>query len=562
MLDRMTYFNLDEYKDDVNTVLEQAQRDRLVQRMWQHDYTLWSQEPTDASNRLGWLHIAGITKRNASRMYGLLDELRSDGYDRAVVLGMGGSSLAPDLFARTFGNEKRYGSSGGFLDLSVLDSTAPEAVLAFAGNPAKTLFIVSTKSGGTTETLSFLKFFYNHAANTLGSSNAGQHFVAITDPGSKLAEMAESLSFRAVFLNDSTIGGRYSALSYFGMVPAVLMGICAESLLDRAKGMMANCSLEEENTGLWLGAVMAELAKRGRDKLTLITSPGIDSFGAWVEQLIAESTGKEGKGILPIDGEIPTNPKAYGDDRLFVYLRLFGDDTHDDDVRSLVANGQPVIQLNLRDRYDLGGEFFRWEMAVAVAGHFMDINPFDQPNVESAKVQARKMVADYEESGQLPEPAAASKAFGITTYTDIRSTRPKEALNLFLKQAREKDYIAIQAYVNPTDEISGALQELRLNLRDRSGLATTVGYGPRFLHSTGQMHKGDSGNGLFIQITAADKQDVPIPAEAGVSGSSITFGVLKTAQALGDRQALLNAGRRVIRFHIEDDVVSGLKRLI
>jgi glucose-6-phosphate isomerase len=435
---------------------------------------------------------------------------------------MGGSSLAPEVFRRTFGVKD------GYLDLAVLDSTDPGAVLGHAErlDPDKTRFIVSTKSGGTVETLSFFKFFRERAA--------GDRFIAITDPGSKLAELAGQHSFSAVFLNDPNIGGRYSALSFFGLVPAALIGVDLKRLLQRACA-----AAEDDDPAARLGVVMGELARAGRDKLTLIMSEPIQSFGDWVEQLIAESTGKEGKGILPVVTETPGPPEVYGDDRLFVHLRL--DDTHDATVSALEKAGHPVVRLHLEDIYDLGGQMFRWELATAVAGWRLGVQPFDQPDVEAAKVAAREMVAEYTEKGTLP-------AFE-TKDPDVR------ALEEFLSSATAGAYISLQAYLSPAAETSAALRALGDKLRDKTRLATTAGYGPRFLHSTGQLHKGDAGKGLFVQLIAGSKRDADIP------DSRMTFGVLKQAQAMGDRRALENAGRRVITFHLGDDISAGLSRL-
>jgi hypothetical protein len=417
--------------------------------------------------------------------------------------------------------------------------------------PARTLFIVATKSGGTVETLSFFKYFYNWTVEALGREEAGQHFVAITDPGSKLVDLANHYHFRDIFLNDPNIGGRYSVLSYFGLVPAALVGVDVRGLLQNALTVACGCdscvSLDD-NQGAWMGAILGELAKAGRDKLTIVTSSAIASFGDWVEQLIAESTGKEGTGILPVVGEPLGPPEVYGDDRLFVHLRLDGDDSADAALAVLEAAGHPVVRLYLHEPYDLGGQFFLWEMATAVAGHRLGINPFDQPNVEAAKVLARDMVAAYRETGTLPG-------------SDYAAPTP-EHLEAFMRHAGPSDYVALQAYVQPTPATDAALQALRTHLRNRYKLATTLGYGPRFLHSTGQLHKGDGGNGLFIQFTADDPQDTPIPDEAGAQRSSMTFGVLKAAQAMGDQQALLEAGRRVIRFHLGADVVGGLTGLV
>jgi glucose-6-phosphate isomerase len=541
--------NLGSHQNAIDAALVEMEENRVVARLWAHDHTLWKPDPSEITNRLGWLHIAEAMEENLSRLEALAAEVREAGYTHALLLGMGGSSLAPELFYKTFVG--RIGNSS--CRLAVLDSTDPGAVLSHAErlDPAHTLFIVATKSGGTAETLSFFKFFYNRAADALGGAGrVGEHFVAITDPGSHLADLAERYDFRATFLNDPNIGGRYSILSYFGLVPAALVGVDVGRLLDRALAVACGCEPSVAvagNPGAWLGAVLSELAKAGRDKVTFAISPAAASFGDWVEQLIAESTGKEGQGILPVVREPLGPPEVYGDDRLFVHLRLQDDDTHDAPLAALEAARHPVVRINLHDLYDLGGQFFLWEFATGVAGHRLGINPLSQPNVEAAKGLARRMIAAYQEKGTLPnvEPAPLTA----------------DALKAFLAQARSGDYVALQAYVQPTPETDAALGDLRLRLRDQLRLATTAGYGPRFLHSTGQLHKGDAGNGLFIQLTADDPRDAPIPDEAGSAASSITFGVLKAAQALGDRQALLDAGRRVIRFHLGEDVAGGLKKL-
>lgn len=528
----------------IDAALAKMARERIVERIWAHDHTLWKPQPAEITNRLGWLHLPESMPAEIARLESFAREIRAAGYTQVLLLGMGGSSLAPELFGKTFG-----GRMGDPLHLAVLDSTDPGAVLAHAArlDPLRTLFIVSTKSGGTVETFSFFKFFYNWAVGTLGAERVGEHFVAITDPGSGLARTAEHYRFRATFLNDPNIGGRFSALSHFGLVPAALVGVDLRLLLEHAGEMAAECRKGDGNPGLILGAILGTLAQNGRDKVTFAISPAIAGFGDWVEQLIAESTGKEGKGILPVVGEPLGGPEVYGDDRLFVHLKLADDATHDAALQALAAAGHPVVRLALRDLYDLGGQFFLWEFATAVVGHLLGINPFDQPNVEAAKALARQMVADYKETGALPAVESAPLAAAV--------------LDGFLAQGRPGDYIALQAYLQPTPETDVALAMLRLRLRARYRLATTVGYGPRFLHSTGQLHKGDAGNGLFVQFTADDAQDVPIPDEAAVTQSSITFGVLKAAQALGDRQALLDAGRRVIRFHLGSDAVMGLERL-
>lgn len=538
--------NLGPYQGAVETALAQMARQRVMSRIWAHDHTVWKPEPTEITNRLGWLHSAKAMLAQVPQLEKWADQVRADGYTHAILLGMGGSSLAPEVFRLTFGVKE------GCLDLSVLDSTVPEVILDYVEHLdlGRTLFIVSTKSGTTVETLSLFRFFYNQVAKQEDFERAGTHFVAITDPGTTLASLAEHYKFRATFFSDPNIGGRFSAFSHFGLVPAALIGVDMRLLLERASEASAHCApsiIEEQNPGAWLGAILGTLARVGRDKLTLVIPPPIASLGNWLEQLIAESTGKEGQGILPVVGELLGPPEVYGNDRLFVALQLAGYERHDATLAALEAAGHPVVRLRLRDRYDLGRQMFLWEMGIAVAGYHLGINPFDQPNVESAKQRAREMVRAYMETGTLP-PAESAPLSAAT-------------LLAFLTPAQPGNYVALQAYVPPTAETEAALQALRTRLRDRLKLAVTVGYGPRFLHSTGQLHKGDARNGFFIQLIANDARDAPIPGEAGQLKSSITFGVLKEAQARGDQQALLDAGRRVIRFHLGDDVPGALERL-
>jgi len=508
--------------------LEELARDKVMPRIWAADHTVWKPDPAGISDRLGWLRCPETMHAAVPRLQAFVESVRAAGYTHALLLGMGGSSLAPELFSTLFAPSRG-------LSLAILDSTVPGAVLAHARrlDPACTLFIVSTKSGMTVETLSFFKYFYNWTAAALGADRAGDHFVAITDPGSKLADLAARLRFRDTFLNDPTVGGRNSALSFFGLVPAALVGVDLPRLLDRAAAMAAACGPAvpvQDNPAACLGVTMAEAAAAGRDKLTFVAPPHLAGFCDWAEQLIAESTGKEGKGILPIVGERLGASKVYGDDRLFVYLG---------DHAGLPL--QPAVHVDWPDLYDLGGQFFLWELATAVAGHRLGINPFDQPNVEAAKVLARRLVAEYAEKGALPAGASAPL--------------DSDALACFLDQARPGDYIAVQAYLQPTAETTVALQAFRACLRDRTRLAVTLGYGPRYLHSTGQLHKGDAGRGLFIQLTAADPEDAPIPDEPGLAASSLAFGLLKTAQALGDAQALAAAGRRVLHLDLGNDEI-------
>ncbi|UCF99105.1 MAG: hypothetical protein JSV89_06100 [Spirochaetaceae bacterium] len=558
----MLEMELGKYGQSVDAAVQRLKAEGVIRRIWSHDHTVWKSDPTEISNRLGWLRVAETSRQNIGRLTGLADQLRAAGYRQSVLLGMGGSSLAPEVFSRTFGPAE------GYLALAVIDSTDPELILSFSEglDLQKTLFIVSTKSGGTVETLSFFKYFYNRIVEAVGLDRAGEHFVAITDPGSKLADLAREYKFRETFLNDPDIGGRYSALSYFGLVPAALLGIDLAKLLERAIAAAGNWGSPDrtgENAGKGdggeaatnpcavLGAVLGALATgpgERRDKLTICTSPGLESFGDWVEQLIAESTGKEGRGIVPVIGEPLGNPEVYGSDRLFVHLRLTGDDAKDGRLKALEAMGHPVVRIDLWDRYDMGVQFFLWEMATAVAGYFLQINPFDQPNVESAKVRAREMMNAYARSGALPDDQAEAAEGKVLTR--------------FLSQAVPGDYVALQAYLKPTEGTTTLLQQLRTGIRDRYRVATTVGYGPRFLHSTGQLHKGDGGAGLFVQFTDTPNRDAPIPDTAGKEPSATSFGVLKMAQALGDKQALSDNHRRVIRIHLGSDVPAGLKRLL
>ena len=513
---------------DLNEALVELESSQILRRIWKLDHRIWKPDPKEITNRMGWLWIARHMLRNLDKIHTLVESVRSEGYQDIILLGMGGSSLAPEVFSKIFGKKKTYPQ------LTVLDSTAAGAVKSITQKIEikKTLFIVSTKSGTTVETLSFFKYFYNFTLQQVGEEDAGTHFIAITDPGSKLENLARDHQFREIFLNDPNIGGRYSALSYFGLVPAALVGVDIELILQRAIEMTHFDSL-----GATLGTILGLAANTGRDKLTFIITEAVHSFGDWVEQLIAESSGKEGKGILPVVSEPLGEPNVYGEDRLFIHIKLGETSEFSQGIEQLKVAGHPVVEIQLSDIYDLGKQLFLWEIATAIACCYLEVNPFDQPNVESAKVLARHMVAEYQKEGKLPEVETA----------DL----DPEQLDAFLANAAPGDYIALQAYIEPTMQNTKALQDLRSTLRDRYKLATTLGFGPRFLHSTGQMHKGDGGNGLFIQFVAQSKQDIPIPDEAGKPGSSITFGTLIMAQALGDGQALTNENRRFVRFSLD-----------
>ncbi|MEO8232266.1 MAG: hypothetical protein ABI638_08280, partial [Ignavibacteriota bacterium] len=519
-------------------------------------------DPTEISNRLGWLDSVEVTSKSLNEINYFVDEVKKAGYTNALLMGMGGSSLAPEVFRLTFGVKE------GYLDLSVIDSTHPEVVMDYAKklNPAKTLYIVSTKSGGTVETISFMKFFYNYALHILGKEEVGKHFAAITDPGSGLQKIAEELNFRKIFLNDPNIGGRFSALTLFGIVPAALIGVDVEKILSIAKDETINCKKSgndiSENAAAITGTIIGTLGQKGIDKLTFIISPNISFFGAWVEQLIAESTGKIGKGILPVDLESIESPEFYSDDRLFVYLKLKNDSTNSDKVEKLKSAGFPILEFEIDNIYEFGKEFFCWEFATAIAGWLMKIQPFDQPNVEQAKVVARKMMSDYQQKGKLPELNAIVEEKGIKVYGDFKVKSVDEVLHTFLNDCKGgKNYVTIQAYLVSDKKTTEALQKLRTSIQKKYKVATTLGFGPRFLHSTGQLHKGDAGNGYFIQFVSDIKEDIPIPENPGEESTSITFGILIKAQVLGDRQALLDNKRKVITIDLGSDVLESLSIL-
>ena len=516
--------SLGDYLAGVESALSGLQSRRVISRIWSGDHTVWKPDPTEISNRLGWLTVTDAMREQTPAMQALAQEVRDAGIRNVVLLGMGGSSLGPEVLRQTFG------SAPGYPELIVLDSTVPGWVQSVtdAIDPAHTLFLVSSKSGSTTEPNMFYAYFRGLVEKAAGKDGAGQHFIAVTDSGTSLEKLAIDQGFRRVFANPPEIGGRYSVLSYFGLVPAALIGLDLSRLIDRADRMReetVSTVTVQENPGAWLGAVMGILAQRGRDKLTLVTSPSISSFGLWVEQLIAESTGKEGLGIIPVAGEPLASPSNYGGDRLFIYLRLDGDDNDGSDraVQAIQESGQPLVRLNLGDKYDVGAEFFRWEMATAVAGSILGINPFDQPNVQAAKDMTDSVLGQFERSGELPPMEASS------------------SLSDLLSQAGPGDYLVIMAYIRQTPQVDQALDDLRRKVTAKHGIATTMGYGPRFLHSTGQLHKGGPGSGLFLQLTGEHAHDLTIP------GAPYTFGVLADGQAVGDLQALLASRRRAVR---------------
>src|SRR6266550_3163925 len=523
----------------VNKRLAQLEQAAVVRRIAEKDAGLWKSNgssETEIRERLGWLQVADRMEERVPELDALRKELVNEGFTDAVLIGMGGSSLAPEVFRQTFGAPK------GALDLHVLDTTDPAAIAALeqAIDLRKTIFLVAPKSGTTLETLSHYRYFFKQAGE------AARQFIAITDPGTPLADEASRRGFRRSYLNPPDIGGRYSALSYFGLVPAALGGVDIAGLLDRAATMVQACSPSvpaAENPGAWLGAVFAEAAKVGRDKITIVAPPAIQSFGVWAEQLIAESTGKEGKGLVPVADEALGTPQVYGNDRLFVRLALPGDD-EPSALAALGQAGHPVVTLKLSDPLAIGAEFFRWEYAIAVAGAILGLNVFDQPNVQEAKDLTRKVLSE----GNPPTVGEGIRWAGQSGAT------LEAAIQSLLGQVRAGDYVALLAFIAPSPEHDRALNSIRLAIRDSHRVATTVGYGPRYLHSTGQLHKGGPNTGVFLQLVGDDPHDVPIP------GEKFSFGVLKQAQALGDFQALRNHGRRVLRVQMAD-VAQGLAKI-
>ena len=553
-------FNLEPYEEEFGRGLAELAGRKIIPRIWEKDWTVWKPEPGEIANRLGWLTSPRAMKAKARCLHAFAASARRAGFTRALVLGMGGSSLAPLVMASVFQTRR------GFLDLDVLDSTAPEAVLrARRNHPVrKSLFIVSSKSGTTAETSSFFGFFWNAVEAAVGQAAAPGHFAVITDPGTPLEALAGRLGIKNVFHGDPEIGGRFSALSPFCLVPATLKGIPVSGMLEAGLGMSRRCREARDlraNPGALLGTILGVLALRGRDKLTIILPDRLQSFGLWLEQLIAESTGKEGRGILPVEGESFRGPGLDLGDRLFVHVGTKAEARNDGRLTGLVDAGQPVVNIALPPSYQLGGQFFLWEFATAVAGRFLGINPFDQPDVESAKIRSRETLAVFRATGALPPEKPRFKVKGISIFSDLEARSAADCLGKFLAGAAPGGYIAIQAFLAPGKRIQASLDMVRSRLADKTGLPTTAGFGPRFLHSTGQLHKGDAGRGLFLQITAQDRFDAAIPDEPGSKTSTFSFGILKAAQARGDYEALKAAGRRVLRIEIGSDSPAGLRQV-
>jgi len=564
-IDQMTWSFSGDLDKKVKTTILDWEQGKKMRRLWGRDSSLWTN--SDESNWLGWLAITEDQLAHIGHLTSVAQEVQSAGFTHVALLGMGGSSLAPEVLSRTFGRAK------GFPEFHMLDSTDPAQVKALESklNLKSTLFIVSSKSGSTLEPNIFKQYFFERVKQAVGEGKAGEQFLAITDPGSSFEKVAQRDKFRHIFHGRPDIGGRYSALSDFGLVPAAVMGVDVKKFLSAAEEMVHACAQTvpvAENTGAVLGIIMGVHCNAGKDKVTLITSPGISDLGAWLEQLLAESTGKEGKGMIPVDREEVGSPEIYGQDRLFLYIRLEGDsDTKQAaKIEALEKAGHSVVRINVLDKYDLGQEFFRWEIATAVAGSVIGINPFNQPDVEASKVITRELTRQYEETGSLPGESPILEDQGIRLYADekyagkltIAAGREKSLsayLRAHLNSHSAGDYVALLAYIPMNEANEQKLQAPRISIRDRKRSATCLGFGPRFLHSTGQAYKGGPNTGIFLQITCDDSLDVPVP------GQKFTFGVVKSAQARGDFQVLGKRNRRALRVHLGKDLGAGLATL-
>jgi len=550
-----------ELKAAVDASLDDWRKNNKVARLWQKDASLWSN--TDESNWLGWLTITDEQLANLDTLKRFSAEVKKAKFKHVLLLGMGGSSLCPEVLRMTFGKV------AGFPELHVLDSTDPQQIKAIERklDLKKTLCIVSSKSGSTLEPNIFKQYFFERVKKAVGEKLVGSRFIAVTDPGSKLQQVAETDKFWKIFAGVPSIGGRYSALSNFGMIPAAAMGLDVGKFLKSTHEMVKACganSAADANPGVILGTILGVAANHGRDKITIITSPGIFDLGAWLEQLIAESTGKIGKGIIPVDREKPAKPETYGSDRVFAYLQLANktNKAQDAAVAALEKTGHPVIRITLPNVYTLGQEFFRWEIATAVAGSIIGINAFNQPDVEASKIETKKLTSQYESTGSLPAESPFFTSKDARLFADAKNAAALsggntlgDVLKSHLSRIGAGDYFAVLGYIPMNAENEKALQAIRHSVRDLKRVATCLGFGPRFLHSTGQAYKGGPNSGVFLQITCDDASDLAVP------GQKYTFGVVKAAQARGDFAVLAERGRRALRVHLGKNLKSGLNAL-
>lgn len=561
MSNLMTHTLPEKLKQSYRAEIQKTIEDKRIARIWEKDASVWTGE--DEAKWLGWLDIIDEEKQNIETYRQLRQDFESAGFTNVLLMGMGGSSLCPEVLALTFGVDNFH----------ILDSTVPAQIITVESklDLTKTLFIVASKSGTTLEPNCFKQYFFDRVAKSVGKEKAGKQFIAITDPGSKMQKIAEEDGFRRILYGKPEIGGRFSALSAFGLTAAGVMGLDVEKLLNSAASMARSCKATNpaENPGAILGTILGVCHREGRDKLTIFTPPEFYDLGAWLEQLIAESTGKNGVSIIPVDREPLQTADVYGNDRVFVNFTLKGAEADEDvqaDLADIVEAGHPMVTIELTDKYSLGQEFFRWEFATAVAGAIMQINPFNQPDVESAKVEARKITESYEATGSLPAEEPFFVEDGIALYSseaytaDLSNSVDEKSVAGFLEahlwNLAESDYFAILAYIEMDQEHEDVLQQIRTCVLEQYNVATCLGFGPRFLHSTGQAYKGGANNGVFLQITVDDPVDLPVPNQ------KYSFGVVKSAQARGDFQVLLDRGRRALRVHLAGDIKSGLDRLL
>jgi transaldolase / glucose-6-phosphate isomerase len=560
-LNRQSYKLPETLAGAVQASLGDWKKNDKVKRFWQRDASLWT--GTDESNWLGWLDITKEQLAHIDVLKSIAADVKKAKFKHALLLGMGGSSLCPEVLRMTFGKIK------GFPELHVLDSTDPAQIKAIEKKVdlKSTLCIVSSKSGSTLEPNIYKQYFFEQVKKKVGEKEVGNRFIAVTDPGSKMQQVAEADKFRKIFMGVRSIGGRYSAISNFGMVPGAVMGLDIAKFLRITEEMVKACgpgTAADVNPGVLLGAILGVAANHGRDKVTIIASPGIHDLGAWLEQLLAESTGKVGKGIVPVDREALGKPAVYGNDRVFAYLRLQTkpNKAQDAAVAALEKAGHPVVRISLPNTYNLGQEFFRWEIATAVAGAIIGINAFNQPDVEASKIETKKLTSEYESTGKLPPEAPFFEAGGIKLYADEKNTAALKSgstlasvLQAHLARINPGDYFGVLGYITMNDANDRSLQKMRHAVRDKKRVATVLGFGPRFLHSTGQAYKGGPNSGVFLQITCDDAVDLPVP------GQKYTFGIVKAAQARGDFAVLAERGRRALRVHLGKSVTKDLAKL-
>ncbi|MGI8668775.1 MAG: bifunctional transaldolase/phosoglucose isomerase [Aridibacter sp.] len=561
MLNQIEFTLPEKIENAVQLKFDEWKKNDKIGRIWNKDAGVWTDD--DENKWLGWLEIVETELGNLDEYKSFAEDVKNEGFTDIILCGMGGSSLCPEVLSKTFNVQKFH----------VLDSTIPAQIKTLESkiNLEKTLFFVSSKSGSTLEPNIFKQFFFQKVSDKIGKVNAGKHFVAVTDPGSKLEKIAKEDNFRKIFFGDPSIGGRFSALSAFGLAPAAAMQLDVEAILNNAMEMVHACKyhIPAENPGAFLGTILGVCHKQGRDKLTIFASPEIYDLGAWLEQLIAESTGKQGVSIIPIDREEIQEAENYDEDRIFAYLKLKGtkDDSLDEKIASLEAYGHPFVRIEIEDKLNIGQEFFRWEFATAVAGAIMEINTFNQPDVEAAKVEAKKITDKYEEEGELPKEEAFFEEDGIKLFSSDEYVAEldefvgedkslEKYLEAHIQHLQEYDYFAVLGYIEMNEENEKLLQELRHKVLKKELVATALGFGPRFLHSTGQAYKGGANNGVFLQITSEDKEDLEVP------GQKYSFGIVKAAQARGDFQVLLDRGRRALRVHLTENVQEDLNKII